>query len=1461
VTAPAITERLDELRAAARRERLSRFDPQSLLWLAAVPEWPLPLALALGFPTGTAATVPDLVGELASAGLVERRDVLDDDGEVVPVFWLPPSQRPDVGGHLQQVLGREVLDGVRLIRDALEPVGLSRPELLPPHWLEGAGTLLRDPSGAALNDLLDTWVRDERTAAAGEALAAAQAVGDVVGEPMASAARRGRWRLDRAYRQALDERALRDYLPRPELEGVLADLVQGRVGAVHLLGHGGVGKTMVIRHLASGSFAGTHGLQPFPVARVDFDHLDPRYPQTRPAELLLALAAELTGYTSTRGSFQSWRRFDDAAAALHEALAGSGAHTGDTDRQLDAAVDAFAAYLDGLGGPVVLVLDTCEELAKLHAPGAPSPALDRTFDVIERVRARTDVARFLLAGRRWLVPRPGEPAGAADILLRPRDYLKVVPVGGFSGPEAGAYLDHRDPGRRIGPDLRRAIVERCVTGDEINPFDLACYVDWAVSEPGLDPATLRAVPGDPYVEQRILGRLTNADVREAVPVAVLLGRFDRDMIAPTLARRGIDPDVAFSGLAGQEWMASVSFHDDGRPRVIEVDEHLRPRLLTALRAGAQGRDVDTHDVAADLREMVSERPVEDLPVEAVEAALRLLPPRAAGELWAQFELRIARAGAWGWAAQVLPRIAAVEAELADRRDETVLGAILATQAAATLRQPGRPGLGELWSQVGALAPRHPDPEQAERLTYRSTCGLIALGPVRQPLPIRRSGADLWSFVAVVDAFPMPDQFDELTRAADARAAATALLARATVTGTVEDVDAALARLDSADPGEFAEPIVDWVLPPRLRDRARLARTVLALERGERPEDLPLADWRAEALEHLHDIDSHRLAAATIALESAWRLPDPAFVAAAAERETYVPGRRATNAWHRRVDGVRAWVARSAAAFGDLDGAVEMLRARREEAVANGEDPDTIARCDATLVELCRTYRTTEFIDSLPPPAATAPSAMDDARVARALVRGEPLDTDVTPAAGPHPAPRARGEYAMRSAEVLALTRPREACALLEAAAGQFQAAGDARSEHRSWILLVLTAARGGFLDEIRDRLGVPPLPWPDGEPDLLGGWRERERLARAVLAGDPGRVKITSHSPELAFPGVSPLPPRRPATSGSMPHTAPPAMEPTMTAPPPADFPGAPQSRPVPPPPAPEPADWSPPPFATARPVPRRRRLLPAFLTLAPIALAVLAVVVVVLPGESGDPTAGEDPGRELPDPSSFGWGFAAFVAGTAALLVAGWFGRHRLARLRGRRHDTYGRLNTSHATPEPAEPPGAGPRFRGPYHLAPNPAHDLPAYAPISVLHLVGEPVPTAAGWRLRVQGAVSEAAQYSQSRGKYAGEELLDPGDAAAGRPTLVVLQADTGDGPPQPLDYLREGMLELAGAIKNAGPTVLVVPPVPDPLAREIIQRCADFGRRPSTITPGAIADLTREIGVLVGGDAGHDVMLFV
>ncbi|MBB4915379.1 hypothetical protein [Streptosporangium saharense] len=736
---------LERHAAAWRAEQFGRFDPAGLAKLALLPEWTTELAVRLSLAPEEELT--GFLDALDDLGLVESRTL--PTGQ--EAFWVRASRRAELGAHLRQTHGR-LLDEV-----AGELLSLTWGVAELRDWWRAATVHREGHSGATLMADVSALVEEGKVSEAAQLVATTRMLGEVLGEPLVGAARRARRRVDRAAREAEDARFLRHYLPRADIEAALAELLGADPPrwALHLLGAGGAGKTMVVRHLASGRYARDRGLNPVPVARVDFDHLDPRYPQDRPGEILLALGEELLGFGTGRDAEHAHRRFADSVVGLHEELSRGRLLSGRATPLLDHVVESFARFVRLLPGPVVLVLDTCEELAKLYPPGAPAPAIDMTFGLLERLRERAPSIRVLLAGRRWLA-RPYGTAEESEVsagpLLLPRPYLRVLRTHGFTAAEADGYLAARAVPRR----LRAAVLTRSANGDVFNPFDLAAYAEWALSEPGLDPVRLLRAEGDPYVEHRIIGRLADQGVTRALAVAAELGRFDRAQISPALLRLGLDPDAVFDGLAAQEWTRVTETGQDGRPWVVELEEQVRVRLrrVTAadpgrfpLRADLLGRDAAA---VADATPVLSE-----VSAATVVAAVRLLPVEEAAEFWRGIESRAAAQDAWPWAEQVAVRAAAEEALRAGESGPSILAAILATQAAARTHT-GTGGVEELWRRVAVHAPRHPGPAQAVALADRALLGQAAAGsvPLDDLLPgvVARGAAPEGSVVAAIDGW-------------------------------------------------------------------------------------------------------------------------------------------------------------------------------------------------------------------------------------------------------------------------------------------------------------------------------------------------------------------------------------------------------------------------------------------------------------------------------------------------------------------------------------------------------------------------------------------------------------------------------------------------------------------------------------------------------------------------------------
>lgn len=191
--------------------------------------------------------------------------------------------------------------------------------------------------------------------------------------------------------------------------------------------------------------------------------MSPDYPLRKPEQLLEAFAEDLrredpAGDRSDAFSSQV-RAFQDAAKRRP---AGELADPSRSD--FARVLRAFSGWIASLPRPVVLILDTCEELARLDPGGSPAPAIAATYRVLEWLHDRIDTLRVVFAGR-----RPLAASGAGDWRLHPtarkarphlehKWYLQLHLVRGFDRQEAEGYLAGHS--LHVSGELREEIFAR-----------------------------------------------------------------------------------------------------------------------------------------------------------------------------------------------------------------------------------------------------------------------------------------------------------------------------------------------------------------------------------------------------------------------------------------------------------------------------------------------------------------------------------------------------------------------------------------------------------------------------------------------------------------------------------------------------------------------------------------------------------------------------------------------------------------------------------------------------------------------------------------------------------------------------------------------------------------------------------------------------------------------------------------
>jgi len=984
MTAPnaELAAQVAEAIQAERAARIDSLGPEATLWLAAVPLWTMSAATAASFP---APDILDFVKRARDLGWCETRGSLRGEGTGELLFWMPDEHRRAVLDvlRLRLRLERRLLSWAERIakRVAMLWLEASTVEATVPPALRDWAELVR--SGAfdlALVDRTRLAVEAGNLSGAQDLVSAGEALAAMLGGAMELAVDRARRLLSLGTRRRQDGRALQRYLDRPELSGAVDRLLRRdtRQWALHLRGVGGVGKTMLIRYLASGRYAADGDRPAIPIARVDFDHMNPDYPVRKPVQLLLELADELALHTAAVGpADRALTRFRRSAASVHESLSDDRDEHPDPMRnpRVLTAVDGFATVLSHFP-EVLLILDTCEELAKADA-GDPdgSPAVENTLAILERINSRASSVRVLFAGRR---PLP------------PRDYLAVQDVAGFTLEEAGRYLA-RFSDAQLAPELADAMIRQSPAidspGTRVSPFDLALYLAWANEDPGLDPWRVEQ-GSDAYIEGRIIERLRDPEVVAALPLLASAGRCRVATIAKLL--RGTAA-VLGPRLAEQEWID----HDGDPPRHVAA----RPALASRLRRyfAAQDRAAGFADATARLLQELQKQaaaPLDEIDVDELLAALRLSEPAAAAELWDALAKRAALAGRWTWLLNVTRRVLGESEEEQWPTARALRATVLASYIAASRRASATFDARAAWDEVRASADDHPDADAGRILLVRAALGVLPYAPdyarawdvirsgfgSEQDSPAQRldlgaaaadtvyrlleAGAREQARLVVGERFI--SAVDGLPGATSARVRAWVLVAVGRIRGASGDragavehlglaefhaeTAARLASDPSAEPG-IESGLADWLPPSDLLARVRLERGLIAP-----PDSDDLAAWEPYAAGKVATVDGERLASLCLRTRLGHGTVALSEIEGWERIDRYEPGRVATCSAHDLVPPLFATLADAWLAAGYPQRALDLIERRRSAALDTRGDDATIRHADAATVRIARRLR-------------------------------------------------------------------------------------------------------------------------------------------------------------------------------------------------------------------------------------------------------------------------------------------------------------------------------------------------------------------------------------------------------------------------------------------------------------------------------------------------------------------------
>jgi hypothetical protein len=1030
-----LSDQIGQYAAELRRTRNKRLDEVSLRWLALVPQWTGRLAEHCQFPTpkGPVPWIDDAV----AAGVCQRQLLPDEEDDASGPgpsdwpqvrFWMPDIERGEtLGGSRGRTALRSLAADIGA-RIQTAPGDIERDPGLD-RWADLAVRAPQDPRiGDSLMASVSNAITAGRMSEALDWVYAAEALGPVLGEDMASAAARAKRLINLEYRRRLDARFVERYLRRDGQRDAVEQLLssQDKPWALHFVGMGGVGKTMLIRYLGGG-FAADGG-ENIVTTRVDFDHISPRYPVEEPGQLLRELAGGLAGHLVKGDQVSAYQHFMKCADVLDRLTANSPGRGGVGSAEFEIALGSFAALVRTIEQPVVLILDTCEELAKLYPTGGPVPSIEQTFQILERLHAKVEGIRVILAGRRllaaeysnWRLP-PDAQHQAWAVSLAKRDYLELFEVRGFTETEARRFLADIRRGEhpmsrgvenailRMAPDSGRVAGVASPVPDAVaseteplyNPFELALYADWFEESGGtLTAAQIESGDLDAYVRGRILRRLPDdPPVKGVLPTIAILGRVDLHIVRTVLAVPDVTADRAFRTLSEQEWMGTRAAEESG-VTVLEV----QPTVLRRLEAyfgrpdRVHLRDASAEALRRELPRLLERRPLDAAAVEHVAAAMRILPSADALSLWDKLVTRIRRGDEWAWAASACARLLAEDAS-AKTRWPVLDAAVRAVYIGTLRRRDPAYDAAQDWAFVAAAACDYPGDEMCSALADRAALGIAAddarhrgrfaqledrgafTGAWSRALTASGDDQRLAAALATAEAFldagadnpsgtllPVEDVRKLADRTADGTDPVLAVFAQLVVARTELRAGLDTSGFQRAEQlarsASWGTPPVDWALPRSARARILLLwlHATVGAPQSAPPPEA-LPRWIDEAL-GLDDIEHERLASAVLLRLLADGPVDHGTVEVLDKAVRRLAPLTPLCPAHLETLPLAASVIRAWVALGEPDAARQLIRAWEESSPTVERDAATTAQVRLATVYLVRRMRWRGLRDSL-----------------------------------------------------------------------------------------------------------------------------------------------------------------------------------------------------------------------------------------------------------------------------------------------------------------------------------------------------------------------------------------------------------------------------------------------------------------------------------------------------------------
>src|SRR5262249_52902815 len=264
----------------------------------------------------------------------------------------------------------------------------------------------------------------------------------------------------------------------------------------------------------------------------------------------------------------------------------------------------------------------------------------------------------------------------------------------------------RDTGAPLNITRKSVATNAPDSQDRYNPFDLALYADWLAEDRTVTAEMIESGKTDPYIELRIVNRIKQPALQEALPAVALLRRFDQQMLRPVIGETSLFE--IYRQLGDQEWI-DYQIDEAQQTSLLEVNRNLHPRLLDYYQHESRRHKLERarQQIAPSLIEL-SRHPLKELTSDHLDAALRLLDPADAAEVWENVVRRIPAERDWDWLQRVIARLRG-EVGAIESTQHPLFPAVRAAEISAQIHLSPSANVAAAWSEVQQTADQHPDP--------------------------------------------------------------------------------------------------------------------------------------------------------------------------------------------------------------------------------------------------------------------------------------------------------------------------------------------------------------------------------------------------------------------------------------------------------------------------------------------------------------------------------------------------------------------------------------------------------------------------------------------------------------------------------------------------------------------------------------------------------------------------------